>query len=121
VNKYEKHKGIIKFNVGEDEFQMRPSVDDWVELFKVYDGKNEAEMKKSGFSKEEMDKLVNIMANSIKKCDPGTPVELIKEFVAGNFMTCMTAFGQMNKNQGMNQEMKKRIKNFEQKNPEHKR
>ena len=111
MNKYERHKGIIKFMVGDDEFEMRPSIDDWVGLFKTVEGKTKEDM--NVFSKEEMESLVDIMTNAIARCDKETPIDCIKEFVESNFMICMDAFTKiMGKNTDMKDLVKKRMDQF---------
>jgi len=92
--KWTRHKGILKFKIGDDEFTMKPTIDHVAEYYsriKARFGKidislineNQAELMK--IAKE-------VSVKAIKEANPDVPEDTIKEFVDNNSIIVTQTF-----------------------------
>lgn len=105
IDKYNRHKGVIKFMIGEDEFAMRPTVDEWATIIKLFNGDTE-------LTKEKLIVLRDVVSSAIQKVDADIPIETIKEVVELNLFTCLNAMmNMMNRTDNFMEKVKQKIAN----------
>jgi hypothetical protein len=105
IDKYNRHKGVIKFKLGDDEFSMRPTVDEWAKVVKLFTGDTE-------LTKEKLSVLRDVIADAMHRIDVDVPIETIKETVEINLFTCLDAMmGTMNRPDNFMEKVKQKINN----------
>jgi hypothetical protein len=91
--------------IGDDEFSMRPSIDEWATVVKLFS-------KDSEINKDKLIVLRDVMAEAIHRIDIDVSIDTIKETVEANLFTCLNALmNVMNKQDSFTEDLKKKIAN----------